>query len=327
MLEPGPPIRIETSKPVLLVVVDTEEEFDWAGGFDRGNTSVRNIGNLDRIQEVFDAFGVRPTYLVDYPVATTPAAARVLRAYAAEGRAEIGAHLHPWVNPPHEEEVGPRNSYAGNLPPDLERRKLSVLSDAIASAFGARPAVYRAGRHGVGAATARILEELGYEVDLSVRPRISFRDDGGPDFLRFGPEPYWFGRARRLADAPGTAAWVGRRPLAARALRPLNRGLLSGAFSRLRALERLKLTPEGVAMPDLRRLTLELLGRGQRVFVFDFHSPSATPGCTPYVRNREDLSVFLDRCRRYCEFFLGEAGGVASTPLAWKRAAEAAAGA
>ena len=60
----------------------------------------------------------------------------------------MGAHLHPWVTPPHEEVVCLVNSYPCNLPDDLERRKLRVLSDAIEARLGRRATVYKAGRHG-----------------------------------------------------------------------------------------------------------------------------------------------------------------------------------
>ena len=58
---------------------------------------------------------------------------------AGEGRAQLallqdfgystGAHLHPWVNPPHVEEVNARNSYVGFLPEAVERDKLAAWAD------------------------------------------------------------------------------------------------------------------------------------------------------------------------------------------------------
>src|SRR3546814_17897114 len=63
---------------------------------------------------------------------------------------------------------------SGLLPPDLEHQKLLALTAAIAEAFGTRPVVYKAGRYGVGPATAGILEDLGYLVDASIVPLTSF---------------------------------------------------------------------------------------------------------------------------------------------------------
>ena len=60
--------------PILIVAVDTESEFDWNGPFLRTQTSVRNVRNQSMAQEIYDRFGVRPIYLVDYAVATQPEA-------------------------------------------------------------------------------------------------------------------------------------------------------------------------------------------------------------------------------------------------------------
>lgn len=158
------------SPPVLLVVIDTEEEFDWTKPFSRESRGVTSIALQPLAHRIFDGFGITPTYVVDYPVATTPAAYSVLRDVHRQGKCEIGAHLQPWVNPPDEEIITTRNSYPGNLPPELERRKLEMLTAAIEANIGTRPRIYKAGRYGVGPVTARILDELGYDIDLSVVP-------------------------------------------------------------------------------------------------------------------------------------------------------------
>src|SRR4029077_14909777 len=129
----------------------------------------------NRTQEIFDRYGVRPTYVVDYPVASQETGYRPLREWLDDGKCQVGAHLHPWVNPPFDEEVNARNSYPGNLPAALEKEKLRRLTEIIEANFGHRPTVYRAGRYGIGAATGAILEELGYEIDTSIVPFTDFR--------------------------------------------------------------------------------------------------------------------------------------------------------
>ena len=64
-------VRLPPSHPpVLMVVVDTEEEFDWSAPFDRGSTSVTAMREVWRLQAVFDEFDIVPVYVIDYPVAT-----------------------------------------------------------------------------------------------------------------------------------------------------------------------------------------------------------------------------------------------------------------
>ncbi len=193
--------------PVLTVVVDTEEEFSWDKDFDAGATSVRNISCLVLAQDIMDRYGAVPTYVIDYPVASSPEACAILRAIADSGRCEIGAHLHPWVNPPHESPVDAWHSYPANLPPALELSKLKALTDIIADGFGRRPIVYKAGRYGVGTATTEILATLGYQVDVSVVPHTNFSNDLGPDFTRIAAIP--FQTLRGIAVLPLSVGFVG----------------------------------------------------------------------------------------------------------------------
>lgn len=310
----------EDHPPALLVVIDTEEEFEWGQGFFRSKTGVRAMRGIPRVQELFDACGVKPTYVVDYPVATQPDGYRDLKEYHDAGRAVIGAHLHPWVNPPFDESPDARLSYPGNLDCDLEKGKLRALTDAIEATFGSRPTIYKAGRYGIGGNSAAILEELGYDIDLSVCPGLDFRPDGGPDFLDFPAEPYWFGAERSLLEIPCTAAFVGPlhgigAPLRRLSGTGLGRALrLKGILSRLGALDRVRVSPEGFDLAQQVRCTRALLRRGVRVINLTFHSPTTTPGYTTFVRDEKDLERFVGRLRDYFEFFLKELKGVALTP-------------
>ena len=38
----------EMDRPLLLVVIDTEEDFDWTKDFDRGNISVKSMASIGR---------------------------------------------------------------------------------------------------------------------------------------------------------------------------------------------------------------------------------------------------------------------------------------
>ncbi|WP_292044081.1 hypothetical protein [Massilia sp. UBA6681] len=125
-------------RPVLIVVVDTEEEFSWERPFDRANVDTTSIADQPLMHErVFDRFGIVPMYMCDWPVATTASSVATLRGLMEEGRCEIGTHLHPWVSPPHVEQVSAFNSYAGNLPREVEYEKLRRLTNAIADFSGA----------------------------------------------------------------------------------------------------------------------------------------------------------------------------------------------
>jgi hypothetical protein len=311
-LPPGTP-------PLLAVVVDTEEEFDWSRPHDRSSTGVGNLAHQHIAHRVFERHGVRPTYVIDYPVASKPDGFGPLRDLQASGACEVGAHLHPWVNPPHEEPVTAHNSYPGNLPPALERRKLEVLTETIERNIGMRPLVYRAGRYGVGPATGASLRDLGYTVDTSVIPGLDLGADGGPDFTACPAMPYWIGGERKVLEVPLTHGIIGGLArLAKQRARfifgPTARRLhVPGLLARTGLAERFRLTPEGIGANDLTRLAHALAARGVRAFVLSYHSPSLVPGHTPYVRTQGELDAFLDTIDRFLAFFIGELGGRPAT--------------
>ncbi|MET0250338.1 MAG: polysaccharide deacetylase family protein [Sphingobium sp.] len=278
----------------FTLFVDTEEEFDWDAPFSRTGHGVSALGGMARGQAFFAAAGVKPIYVTDYPVIDDDAAAAMMGQWVSDGAADVGAHLHPWVNPPHVEEVNAANSYAGSLPENLEREKLERLCARIAERLGKRPIVYRAGRYGVGANSARLLEEAGFRIDSSVRSRFDYRAQHGPDFTGLPLNPYWAGPARSLVELPLSTAFVGllRRggERLYRATQPM--GPVAGALSRTGMLSRVPLTPEDVPADEAVAAIDALLAEGVRVLNFSFHSPTLGIGHTPYVRSAADLTAF-----------------------------------
>jgi hypothetical protein len=314
--------------PMLVVVVDTEAEFDWEAHGPRRASGVSSVKYQDRAQQIFARFDVRPTFVLDYPVSSTPEAYEFIREVHRSGACEIGAHLQPWDNPPLVEPMTDENSYPGNLPFELEREKLVQLTRTIEKNLGVRPRVYKAGRYGVGPATARILAELGYEIDVSVVPGTDLTCKFGPNFSHCRPKPYWFGADPALLEIPlsigytGLLAGTGNVAYTLTMNERLKALHVPGILARLGLVERITLTPEGISFEELRRLTRALLRKGHRVFNFTYHSPSLAPGNTPYVRSEADLGVFLQRIERYLQFFTVEIGGRAATPFEVKTAAE-----
>ena len=314
--------------PVLVVIVDTEAEFDWESDRPRQAMGVSSVKCQDRAQRIYEKYGVRPTYVLDYPVSSIPEAYQVIRDLHRSGACEIGAHLQPWDNPPLVEAITDENSYPGNLPFELEREKLVQLTRCIKSNVGVRPRIYKAGRYGVGRATAGILAELGYEIDVSVVPGTNLTCEFGPDFTHCRSVPYWFGKSPALLEIPlsigytGLLADTGNIAYTLTMNERLKALHVPGVLARLGLVERIALTPEGISFEEQRRLTRALLRKGHRVFSFSYHSPSLAPGNTPYVRSEEDLRSFLQRIEQYLKFFVEEVGGRTATPFEVKALAE-----
>ena len=299
----------------FLLTVDTEEEFDWDKPLAREEHTVLTVARLAKFQEFCEGQGVVPVYLIDYPIATSSAAAEILRPAIAAGKAEVGVQLHPWVSPPHDEEVNQHNSFAGNLPASLEQAKFRKLRDAIAENFGAPPLIYRAGRYGVGPNTADILSSGGIAIDSSVRSCFDYSSQGGPNFREFPLRPYWLDRSKGLMELPLTTVYWG-------VLRQIGGWLypqmwrvprLRGLLARIGMLERIPLTPEGVTVEEAIRGIDIAIDLDLPVLVLSFHSPSLAPGYTPYVRSEADLDALYDWWRQVFAYLRNR--GVAPTTV------------
>lgn len=280
----------------VLLTVDTEEEFDWHAPFTRDRHGLGHLPRLRNFQEFCEGLGVVPSYLVDWPVATSSLAKDILSAAAAKGAAEIGIQLHPWVNPPFDEEVNEYNSFAGNLPPDLERAKFLRLREAIAANFDVNPQLYRAGRYGFGPATARLLQEAGVGVDTSFRSLFDYSAGHGPDYSAYPLEPFWLDAEMSVLELPVTTLYWGMLRRQGRFLHPALARMprMRGIFARLGLLERIPLTPEGTTPDEAIRALDMALDDGLPLIVLSFHSPSLAPGYTPYVRTDADLDALYD---------------------------------
>lgn len=284
----------------VLLTVDTEEEFDWRAPFRREGYGTSHVAAIPRFQTFCERIGAHPVYLVDWPIVNDRQAVEVIGDAVRRGTAEVGVQLHPWVNPPFDEAVSTANSFAGNLPRGLEAAKFTLLRDAIERAFGSPPLIYRAGRYGLGPNTAALLKQAGIKLDTSVRPLFDYSNEGGPDYSNHPLEPYWVDADHRLLELPVTSAYWG--PL--RALGPLIHRVqrhvptFFSGFSRLRLLERIALTPEGVSPAEaLRGIDLSV-DAGLPVIVLSFHSPTLAPGHTPYARTEaqvEELYQWFER--------------------------------
>src|SRR6185312_7059663 len=257
MTGPSRPVRFPPdTRPMLLTAIHTEEEFDWSRPFDSGCCEVTHLRELGRAVEIFDRLGMTPTYLLDYPVASREDGVRAVTEAIDGTGAAIGAHLHPWVNPPVTEAITRYTSYPGTLPPALERAKLATLTDCIARNFGRHPTTYLAGRYGFGERTLSILQELGYRVDLSPVAMGDFRGDGGPDFRDWASDCRWEG-SPPILRVPHSAADTGmlcrgaRRLVDPERVAALRRLRVPGMLARLGAVRRIRLTPEGFSLSEM----------------------------------------------------------------------------
>lgn len=182
----------------FIITVDTEEDDQWSKD---GQKGTENVNFIPRFQSLAENYGFPPTYLVTYGMARDERLREILEPRHDDGLLEVGAHLHPWDNPP-DVQLTPDDQKHHPLPHELQedmfRDKMTHLTDAIREGFGKRPVSYRAGRWGFSAANARILTELDYIVDSSVTPNVSWAHQtgipggvGGMNYLHAPVTPYF----------------------------------------------------------------------------------------------------------------------------------------
>lgn len=162
---------MEDKPPILFVLsVDTEEEWDWSGPFPQEFADVKNVDRIPEFQNLCTELGIKPTYFVDYAVVNSPHAVQKMRAFCHLDECEIGAHLHPWCNPPYFGEVGEAESHVVNLPTEQVKQKLEVLIDKITSTLDIPPNSFRTGRWGIDSKVMQLLVEKNISVDSSIYP-------------------------------------------------------------------------------------------------------------------------------------------------------------
>lgn len=321
------PLDVHDQAPAWLqVIVDTEEEFDWDAPFSRQAVAVTHVQEMPRIEEIFSRHQITPCYVIDYPIAADPIASQYFAKLAQTKRAEIGAHLQPWVNPPYTESLSRFHSFPGNLPHAVERDKLIHLTDTIHATIGVRPRVYKAGRYGLGSHSLSLLQSLGFCVDLSLMPTHEWRSQGGPDYSALG-NTIWYipkspaGVGDDMLAFPTTGGFIGALSKHGTSLMMLveshwgQRLRLKPVLDRLGLYTRVRLSPEGFRLHHLQALTRTLYAQGCRVFSLNFHSPSIAVGHTDYSRTVEARDALLSVIDGYIGWFTEHYGANFATPM------------
>lgn len=294
----------------LLVGIDTEGDNQWSAEA-RRNQRFENIYALPRLHGLFARHGVRPTYVITYPVATDPRSADVLRGLLARGDCEIGAHHHAWETPPCTGQDVERHPYASMLPGTQFEAQLDSLTAAITRAIGRAPVSYRSGRFGFSADHVAALERCGYLVESSVAPLFSETHKGGPEFVEAPLKPYFLaydsatrGGCSGVLEVPVSAALNRKLPRAlqfayARAPRPYATRRVLRA---LRIVRMRWLRPSYSSLADMVALARDLAKWDEPVLNLLFHSSEAIVGGSPYNTTQAELDAFCDRLERFLAF-------------------------
>ena len=268
--------------PAFLITIDTEGDHVW----DRPRqVTTENARFIGRFQALCERFDLRPTYLTNFEMAENA----IFQEFGADvlrrGTAEIGMHMHAWDSPPIEP-LGDQDwydqPYAFEYPPAVVARKAEVMTRLLEDRFGIPVISHRAGRWGLNGDYARTLARLGYRVDCSVTPMITWQNhpgsptgNGGPDFRSAPTHAYRLDLddVNKAGDGPllelPMTVMEGQRPLH----RTLARLLMGRRGPKI-----IRLQPDGTNLADLLFI-VDTAKRDARPYIqFTLHSSEFMPG-------------------------------------------------
>ena len=248
-------------------------------------------GIAKRLQPLFERRRAKPTYLLSPEVMRD---ARSVEVLAKLRGCELGTHLHGEYAEPDAFEPDVTEVFQREYAPEVERAKLSYLTESFSRAFGRRPASFRAGRFGIGAASIGILEDLGYAVESSVTPHVDWSDkapglsfEGAPT-QPYHPDPKFPAcrGASKILEVPVTIRprAMQRLPLVgklveARWLRPTH-----GTGASIVAVARDEIAAARAARPNAP-VVLNAM----------FHNVEIIPGASPYAATESVARAILGR--------------------------------
>lgn len=285
-------------RPVFLITIDTEGDSAWS----RPKViTTRNASYLHRFQALCDLHGFKPTWLTNYEMMLAPAMQELGRDVLKRGTGEIGMHLHAWNSPP----IVPLTTDDFHYQPFLVeystgvlREKVRVLTEELEQTFSVKMLSHRAGRWSFDARYARVLADLGYVVDCSVTPTVSWRNTkgdpkggGGTDFSLFPSGAYYF----NLDDigSPGVGPMLELPMTICRKPRRWARFLPSQA-ARVPLFDRFAMRSSWLRahrgnLGELLRLVADAVELDAPYIEFMLHSSEFMPGGSPNFETDEDI--------------------------------------
>lgn len=316
----------QSHRPAFLITIDAEGDNLWSRP---SKIKTANARFLPRFQDTCEEYGFKPTYLTNHEMAQCEAFRRFAADALSRGTAEVGMHLHPWNTPPEFSLTEGDNAchpYVYEYPPHIVRAKASAMTDILEEAFNVKMVSHRAGRWGFDGTYAGILVDLGYQVDCSVTPGVSWRHQpgtaggiGGADYRHFPTGAYWLD----LDDIsrPGTSSLlevpvtiIRRKWPVIDAVRP---AFPKGSFIR-KALDGFMppvrwLRPKRGNLSKMLRIIDKAAAAGYDYVEFMLHSSELMPGGSPTFRTEKSIEQLYDDLHR---LFKAAAGHFAGCTLA-----------
>jgi hypothetical protein len=292
--------------PAFLITIDTEGDDLWSSP---STITTKNADYLPRFQQLCEKYKFKPTWLTNYEMAISERFVELGRDAVARDAAEIGMHLHAWNSPP----VAPLTDddyrhcpYLIEYPPNLIEDKIRFMTRLLEERFARPVTSHRAGRWAFNEVYARALLDLGYVVDTSVTPHVSWREyfgdpkgNGGPDFSAAPELPYFLSEhdvrvpgSTRLLEVPMTILTGGPAAESIRTMLPTG-SVFAKAWRRASPPARW-LRPKGTNLKPMLSILDRVLKEKRPCAVFMLHSSEMMPGGSPNFPTPESIEVLYE---------------------------------
>jgi hypothetical protein len=293
------------SRAYLCVSIDTEcdKGRGWRSKKPMAFEGIHE-GVVRRLAPLFATYGAKATYLLSPEVLRDERCVEELR--KLETSSELGTHLHGEYAEPDAWEPDLTKDFQRDYEPEVERQKLTYLTDSFIRAFGHQPMSFRAGRFGIGSSSIPILESLGYLVESSVTPHMDWAQAGAPGLSFEGsptqpyrPDPIDPARPgdAKILEVPVTIKkrLVNALPIIGKRIDPHWLRPTRGTAERLVRVAEDEIADARRAAPG-RPVILNAM----------FHNVEVVPDTSPYAATDEEARGILDRLKRLLDFARAE---------------------
>lgn len=282
------------NSPEIYCVITIDTEADHSVSWKKSRPLTFNSITYsipESLQPLFRKYNAIGTYLLTVEVLENEKALGILKGIK---ECELGTHLHPEYIAPDKEFLDYSSTYSSrfthNYPLEIESKKIQNITGLFSEKIGYSPLVYRGGKFAFGQNTAATLLGLGYSVDTSVTPAVSWKKIGGPDFRKFPDQPY-------RIEGNGKNGYLLEVPVTINFLNPLKRILNRPTWLR----------PSFTSGNLMKKLINKFIASHSKnkfiVLNIMFHSMEFFPEASPYSRTREDCTNLINRLEEvlaYC---------------------------
>jgi hypothetical protein len=272
------------TKPAFLITIDTEGDNLWVLP---KTITTENSRHLPRFQELCEQYGFKPTWLTNYEMAESPVFCEFGRDVLQRGTGEIGMHLHAWNSPPVTNDDPKNQAYLIEYPEKVMNDKIKFMTDLLEHCFERKMVSHRAGRWALDNRYTRLLVELGYLVDCSVTPHVSWASvlghpngSGGSDYTNYPTRPYFMDLHR--IDCEGSSPLLEVPVSIVRVVRPSGPAITWW------------LRPNGRNRNSMLAILHQACQEQWPCVEFMLHSSELMPGGSPTFQTQDDIEALYD---------------------------------